>query len=116
MLRDFAFFLVAAMDVKAIAKGHALAGGHLQVARARGFLFKIMQAERIRGEQTVVAHVPPGRMARVLRMIEYGDADNLSIHRTVVIAPRGALAPCFPVAHALAVNDVAGRLALVEFI
>src|SRR5439155_2318190 len=97
MLRDFPFFLVAAMDVKAVAKRHALAGGHLQIAGARGFLFKIMQAERIRGEQTVVAHVPPGGMTRVLRMIENGDADNLSIHRTVVIAPRGALAPGFAV-------------------
>src|SRR5256885_14554148 len=110
MLSDFPFFLVAAMDVKAIAKRHALAGGHHQVARARRFLFKIMEAERIRGEQTVVAHVPPGRMARVLRMIENGDADDLSIHGTVVIAPRGALAPGFSVPHALAVHDVAGRV------
>src|SRR5439155_385150 len=78
------------MDVKAVAKHHALNSGHLQGARAGGFLFKFMQAERIRGEQTVVAHVPPGRMTRVLRMIENGDPDNLAIHRTVVVAPRGA--------------------------
>src|SRR6266516_4362208 len=114
MLRDFPFLLVAAMDVKAVAKRHALAGGHAQVARTRGFLFKVMEAERIRGEQTVVAHVPPGRMSRVLRVIENGDADDLSVHRTVVIAPRGALAPCFAVPHALAVHDVAGRISFVE--
>src|SRR5439155_14035733 len=102
------------MDVKAVAKHHALTSGHLQVARAGGFLFKIMQAERIRGEQTVVAHVPPGRMTRVLRMIEDGDPDNLAIHRTVVVAPRGAFAPAFSVPHALAVHDVAGRLVFVE--
>src|SRR5213075_2691891 len=82
MLRDFPFVFVAAMDVEAVAERHTLAGGHVQVACARGLLFKIMEAERIRGEQTVVAHMPPGRMTRILRMIENGDADNLSIHRT----------------------------------
>src|SRR5436190_17482188 len=115
-LGDSGFLLVAAMDVESVTKGHALAGGYLQVASAGGFLFKIMETERIRGEQTVIPHVPPGGMPGVLRVVEDRDTDDLSVHWTVVIAPGGALAPGFSVPHALAVHDVAGRFAFVEFV
>src|ERR1044071_3790276 len=86
-LRDLPFFLVAAVNVNAVAEGDALARGHSQIAGARRFLFKIMEAERIGGKQSVIPHVPPGRMPRVLRMIENRDAHDLPAHRSVVIAP-----------------------------
>src|ERR1019366_4481878 len=98
--------------VKAVTEGHALAGRHDEIAGGlvRKF-FKIVPAKRGRGEQPVVADVPPRRKARVLRMIENGGAESLAGNRSVVIAPRGAFAPSGAVAHAFAVDDVAGGLA-----
>src|SRR5438876_2726513 len=103
MLRDLPRLLIAAMEVKAVPERKAFAGGNREVARARGFLFKIMNTERVRGEQAVVANVPPGGMTRILWVIEAGNADDPAVHRAVIVTPRGAFAPGFAVAHAFAV-------------
>src|SRR5438874_391759 len=109
---DTASTFIAAMDVEAVSEGDVRSGGNGEFPRARGLLLELMKPERVGGEQTIVAHVPPGRMARILRVIEDGHADDLPVHRAVVIAPGGALAPGRAVPHAFAVHDVAGRFVL----
>jgi hypothetical protein len=107
--------LVAFVEVKPIAERHAFAGGDFQVAGGRvGELFEVMSAKGVRGEQAVIAHVPPGRMARVLRMVEDRNADDLAFHRAVIIAPIGALAPRFAVALTGAGDDMAFAGALLQ--
>src|SRR2546426_9777991 len=103
MSRDLPLFLVAGMDIETVTKGDAVSGRDLEVAGARRFLFELVNAERVRGEQSVVAHVPPGGMTLVLRMIEDRDTDRFAVDRTGVIDPLRALAPGRVVAHAFAV-------------
>ena len=80
--------VVAFVQVEAIAEREALARRDHQVARAGRFLFEIVDAERIGGEQAVIPHMPPGRMLRVRGMIEDGDADGLAGEQ-----PRGPAHP-----------------------
>lgn len=66
-----------------------------------------MDAERIRGEQSVVADMPRRRMHGIERIIEDRDAHGLALDRAGVIAPLGALAPGLLVADAGAQDDPA---------
>src|SRR5439155_24987416 len=95
------------MQINPVAKSNAPAGRNGQSAGS--FVrqaFEIMLAKRIGREQAVIAHMPPGGMPRVLRMIENRDADSLSSHGAVIITPVGAFAPGLSVANSGAVNDV----------
>src|SRR3974377_840947 len=51
--------------------------------------------------------MPPRRVARILWVIEYRDADVLSVNWSVIVAPIGPLSPGFSIAHTCAVDDVA---------
>src|SRR5947209_14559531 len=91
---DLGLLLVAVVQIKAVTKCRAFACGNVEVARSFVWqLFEVMLAKRISREQSIVAHVPPGRMPGVLRVIEYGDADSFSIYGTVIVAPIRAFAP-----------------------
>ena len=104
---DFGLLLVAFVEVKAIAECDALPGRNRDIAGAGGFSLKIMHPERIRGEQAVIAHMPPGGVLGVLRVIENRDADSFILHRAVVIAPGGPLAPGFVIPYSGAQDDMA---------
>src|SRR5439155_871583 len=92
-------FFFAGVNIEAVAEGDTFPGRHGEIAGAGGFLFEIMQPERIGAEQAVIAHVPPGRVPRVLRMIENCDAHRLAAHRPVVVHPVRSFAPGRVVAH-----------------
>src|ERR1051326_2433022 len=92
MVRDASLFRVALVQEKAVSKSYALAGGNFEIAgRFIGQFFKIMLAEGIGGEQPIIAHMPPRRMARVFRVIENSDAHSLAFDRAVVVAPFSTL-------------------------
>src|SRR5437879_654 len=94
MLSDFGLFGVAVVAIKPVTEGEALAFRHLQIARV--LVRKPLEvglSKWIGREQTVVAHVPRSRVARVARMIEDRDAHGLALHRAVIINPLGVLAP-----------------------
>src|ERR1035437_3382989 len=96
------------MQVKPITEGPARAGGHDEVAGGLVWeALEIVLAERIGREQPVVTHMPPGRVARVLGMVENRDADRLALDGAVVITPLRPFAPGLAVAHAGAVDDMA---------
>ena len=108
MFGDFALLLVAFVQIETVTKGDALAGGHGQIPR--GLIrerFEIMPTKGIGRKQAIIAHVPPGGMLRILRMIENGHAHGFVLHRAVVIAPFGAFAPGLLIPHAGAVDDMA---------
>src|SRR5262245_48140828 len=75
--------------------------------------FEIMLPERVGGEESVIAHVPPGRMPGITRMIQDGDADDIAVHGPEIIAPRRALTPGdrFP----FGIFGGGGRCAVVAF-
>src|SRR5262249_51196696 len=77
--------------------------------------FEIMAAKGIRGEQAIIAHVPPGRVPRVFRMVKHGNANNFSLYRPVVVAPIGFFAPCLVVALTGAVENMAVLAGSFEF-
>src|SRR5437660_985107 len=96
------------MQVKAVTKGDAAAGGHSQVAGCFvGEFFKFVLTERIGREQPILTNVPPSGMPRVLRMIKNGHPHGLSVDRAVIVTPISALAPGVSIANARAANDVA---------
>src|SRR5436190_2246592 len=95
------------MEVNAVAESDTLAGGNGQIAGTGGFLLKIVETEWIRGEKPVISHVPRSRMARILRMVEDGNADRFLIHRSIVITPLGCLPPRLVIADTGALDDVA---------
>ena len=108
MFGDFALLLVAFVQIEAVTKGDALAGGYSQIPR--GLIrerFEIMPAKGIGGEQAVIAYMPPGGMQRILRMIENGDTHGLILYRAVIIAPFRAFAPGLLIPHAGTVDDMA---------
>src|SRR5439155_17180612 len=107
MFGDFALLVVAFVQIETVTKGDALAGGHGQIPRR--FIrerFEIMPTKGIGGKQAVFAHMPPGGMPRILRMIEYGHAQRSVLHRDVVIPPFRAFAPGPLTPHAGAVDDM----------
>src|SRR5437764_3704256 len=66
-LGDSALLLIARMEVKTITERDAFTGRHGEISGGFvGQLFEIVPAKRVGGEQAVIAHVPPGRVARVL--------------------------------------------------
>src|SRR6202453_3526665 len=107
MFGDAALGVVAFVHVKAVAEGDGLSGGQGIVAGAFWFLFKIVNAEGIGGEKAVIAHMPPGWMAQVVRMVKNGDADGLAVNWTGIVAPIGAFSPGLLVAQAGGEDDVA---------
>src|SRR5690606_19704373 len=62
----------------------------------------------IRCKKSVVTHVPPGGMRRILGMIENRDADVFAVDRSAVVAPRSALAPGRAVGVTVGVDDPPG--------
>jgi hypothetical protein len=99
---------IAQVQVKSIAKGQVVTGGNDEIARRLvRQLLKIMFSERVRGEKTIVTHVPPRWVPGVLRMIENRNSNDLAVNRAVIVAPVRSLAPGVPVPHALAIDDVA---------
>lgn len=78
------------------------------------FAFEIVLAERVGGEETVVAGVPPGWVAEVVGVIHESDDGRFSFRiGTVVGDPLGAFAPSGAVFVAFGVfNGALGDLAL----
>ena len=83
MLGDLCLWSVARVEDDPVLESHALAGGEFEIARSSGLrLVHVVFAKGIGGEQSVVAGVPAGGVARIFRMIENSDADRLSLHRS----------------------------------
>src|SRR5438874_8673019 len=73
----FCFVGGAFVNIEAVTKSDALSCGNRQVTSALLFLFKVMQAKRIRCKQAVVAYVACGRVPRVGGMIEHRGSTGL---------------------------------------
>src|SRR5437868_11379083 len=73
-----------------------------------------MPPKGIGGEQTVIPHMPPRGMPRILRMIEHGNPCDAPANRPVIIAPIRALAPRIVVALTGAIHDVAVLARVLE--
>jgi len=71
----------------AVSKGETLSFGKLKAAGTLGGLREIVKPKRIGGKEAVVAGVPAGRMAEILRMVETGNADGLAIEGAGEIDP-----------------------------
>src|SRR6185437_139289 len=54
-----------------------------------------VRAEGMRGEQSVIAHVPAHGMPEAVRIIEHGDSDFLSAGVARIIHPVRFFAPAF---------------------
>ena len=61
-------------------------------------------AKGVGGKQAISPHVPRRGMTEALRMIQDRDANGFTIHRPVVIHPRGALAPRCLISDAVGVD------------
>src|SRR5262245_41853221 len=82
------------MKIEPITERHALPLEPCPVAYVCvGKILQEMPAKRICGKQTVIANVPPCRMTRIIRVLKDGNADSLSIHRTVIVTPASPLSP-----------------------
>ena len=64
-----------------------------KISCACGFLFEIVLAKGIGGEQAVGSGVPPGRVSRIILMIEECHGDLLAIHWTGVSDPASSFSP-----------------------
>src|SRR5262245_59929137 len=104
------------MDVKSIFESNALSGFNFQVTGAPRFLLEVLDTKGVGCKQTVVAHVPPGRVPWVPWMVENGDANGLAFNRARVITPRGLLAPGIFPGDARAQHNIPGGLALVGLV
>ncbi len=62
---DAGLLLIAFVQVKTVTERHAFTGGNGQITRACCFLFKIMDTKWIGRKQSIIAHMPPGWVARV---------------------------------------------------
>src|SRR5208282_4723612 len=67
MLGHARFDFVAAMIVKAVAEGDAVAGRKGEITRALWLIFEIVEAEGVGREQAVIPHMPRSRVAEVVR-------------------------------------------------
>src|SRR4051812_32700215 len=83
---------VAFVEVETVAHRQRAAGGDGVVADGRLVLavLEIMLAEGIRGEQSLAARHPPGRMPEVLRVVKNRDAVGLAVAGSIHVAPVGA--------------------------
>src|SRR5262245_52277638 len=106
-LSNLALFFVPGMQNHPVAESDALTSAQLQIAGLFILqLLEIVAAKRIGREQPIIPHVPPGRVPRVLRMIEKSDSNGLALGGPIIIAPIGPLAPGVVVALAFAVDDM----------
>ena len=97
------------MEQEAIAERHRLAGLECHVAGAVGFLLEIIDAERVGGDQSVIAGVPPSGMSGVFGVIKDRDTGDLAFDVAPVVDPRGAFAPHRFAGHAFAVDRLSAR-------
>ena len=81
------------MEKNAVAEILLFAFLEFEVADALFLALKVVNAERVRGDEAVVAGVPPRRMTQIIRVIKDGNADRVAIDLAPVIDPLGALAP-----------------------
>ncbi len=103
-------FFVAAMEEDAMTQHELAASRNTDVAGVGLILefLEILLTKRISGEQAVFAHMPPGRMRRISRMVEDCDADDPSVRQGPgIIAPWGTLSPCRAISVAVRIEDAA---------
>src|SRR5262245_22308258 len=105
---DLGLHLIALMEVESILERDTFAFGNGEVSRSSRLFFKVMDPERVRRKQTVVAHMRPSRMKRVGRMIENGNTHDLAIDRSMIIAPFGTFPPSGLIADSGTLHDAAG--------
>src|SRR5262245_1161265 len=78
--RHFRLPVIAFMQVEAVAERQAFSRRDREVSGGLiRNVFEIVLAERICRKQTVIPHVPPGRVVRILRMIKHGHTDYFPI-------------------------------------
>src|SRR5205823_5016927 len=84
----------AGVEIETVAEGERAAGRDRGVASAgRLSGIEVMEAKGVRGEEAVIAHVPRGGVAQVLRVIEDGDANGRAFHGSIVIYPISPRSP-----------------------
>ena len=81
------------MDQYAVPECHGLAGRQREIPPLLIRAFEVGISEVVRAHETVPSHVPACRVARVARVVEYGDAARLAVNGSAVIAPGSAFAP-----------------------
>ena len=77
----------------AIPEPHRLARLERHRAAAVLVIVKIVLAENVGREQTIIASVPVRRVLRILRMVEDCDAILFAVQRTRIVLPRERLSP-----------------------
>lgn len=82
--------MAAVVEQEAVAKGNA---GSFVNLHGAVLTFECLATEWVRGDQSVVAGVPRGRVARILRVVEDGDTDGVSIDRPPVVHPLRGFRP-----------------------
>src|SRR5207244_1062776 len=108
---DIGCLFVSLVEDEPIAQRKRLAGRNGVRTVDSGRRLEIMQAEWISGEQTVVAHMPGGRITKTARVIQEGDAHDLAADGPVIINPPSPLTPGRFVGLSFAVDDLAALLA-----
>ncbi len=106
MFSHLSLVRIAFMEIEPILKGQTFTGADGNISYAFWFVLEVMHSERVGCEQSVITNVPPGRMFRVLRMVENGNAYDFIFHRPVIIAPGRRLTPGFFVAMTLTVENM----------
>ena len=95
-LVDFCCFGVAFVKEEAVTEGYVGSFQDLQVSGALGLSFKIVDAEWICGNQSIVTGMPPGGVTRICGMIEDGETNHALFEGSPVRYPCSALAPKYP--------------------
>src|SRR5690606_2937756 len=108
--RDAPLFLVAGVKNHSVAQVERFAFLKRHRAGAARAADKIVYAERVGGEQPVVANMPIGWKAVAAWMIQDGDAHRFAIDGALIIDPRGAFGPRGAIFNAFAVDDSAALL------
>src|SRR5882724_4563820 len=83
----------ARVDDDAIAEAQRLSRADRQAPIARRVLLEIVQPEDVDPQQTVLAHMPVGGIARIAGMVQHRDPIRLAIDLAREVHPFGALAP-----------------------
>ena len=78
VLGHFCFYFVSFVEIESVFKVQVLAGLDYYVSGSFWFFFEVVGAERVGGEQAVIAYVPPCWVAWVFRMVENGYSNDLA--------------------------------------